>query len=194
MAAQARYEAKPDPDVYYLPDHANNTIPEDIRCQFQTDAFGRVMFFTAPPVDTEKKVKLHHTAKYLAWKAKREELLKEKRKRDAEAKIAGAKEAKRAKSEEAKAFGEGLQKAKEVALEKMNKVLAEETVAQYKVMYGEKWREALDLELKTLERLQDAAVMQGKGRSAIEGDWDTRERKEIAVRGLTSSLEFGVKQ
>jgi len=70
--------------VFYLPDTANAAIPADIREQFQTDAHGRILFFTAPPIpdadEADEKKKLAHTPKYLAWKARqmREKLLKRK--------------------------------------------------------------------------------------------------------------------
>lgn len=189
--AQQRYEAKTDPDVYYLPDHANNTIPEDIRGQFQCDTYGRVLFFTAPPVETEKKVKLGHTAKYLAWRAERDDQVREKRKLA----DAGAPQvAKRAKSEEVAGLAKELEKAKERTLERMNELLAEGTVRQYQALYGEKWREALEVELKALEGLQDRAVAVGEGRSAAEGGWRERDIGKGGVVGMKGALEFGVKQ
>ena len=83
MSAQG-YNAPRPIEVWHLPDPANASIPEDIRKQFQCDEHGRVLFFTAPPLATEEKTKLAHTAKYLAYKVKHEEMLREKRKREAQ--------------------------------------------------------------------------------------------------------------
>ncbi|KAH7138079.1 hypothetical protein B0J11DRAFT_475353 [Dendryphion nanum] len=79
------YKAPQPVEVYILSDHANSQIPQDIREQFQRDEQGRVLFFTAPPLNTPSIVRkegssLGHSARYLAAKAKREALIAAKRK------------------------------------------------------------------------------------------------------------------
>jgi chromatin structure-remodeling complex subunit RSC1/2 len=190
---QQRYEAKPDPEVYFLPDVANNSIPEDIRRQFQTDAYGRVLFFTVPPVDVEPKTKLGHTAKYLAWKAEREATLKEKRAKRAseEASLAQAsQQSKRARSVE---LEQAMAKAKLEAVERLNDSLAEATVAEYKANFGEKWREALEMDLGALERGQDGVSRFNGEKGARERVKAEEERREARVKGLDGMLEFGVR-
>jgi hypothetical protein len=68
-------------EVYVLPDSANASIPKDIRDRFHTDELGRVLFFTGPPVETDKVSHsgLRHSASYLAKKIKREQELKEQK-------------------------------------------------------------------------------------------------------------------
>jgi chromatin structure-remodeling complex subunit RSC1/2 len=69
-------------EVFHLSDIANAAIPEDIRKQFHCDDHGRVLFFSAPPVDyiPPSTQKLGHSLKYLA--AKEEHQIKvEERKR-----------------------------------------------------------------------------------------------------------------
>lgn len=82
------YQAPQPVEVYHLPDAVNNGIPPDIRSQFQCDDFGRLLFFTTPPVDvrpTEKEgAGLAHSAKYLAAMQRRNEERQRKRKRDEE--------------------------------------------------------------------------------------------------------------
>lgn len=87
----------PDPsEVWHLPEAAQQSIPADVRAQFQTDHKGRLLLFTTPPQmpgpppsdgdekKGERKV-LRHSAKYLAFRAQKErERLEAKRKREEE--------------------------------------------------------------------------------------------------------------
>ena len=79
---QTNYRDPPPIEVYTLPDHANLSIPMEVREQYQRDEFGRVLFFTTPPVAVEdKKAGMGgHSVRYLAARARREEMLKQKRK------------------------------------------------------------------------------------------------------------------
>ena len=88
----ASYKTPQPIEVWSLNDAANAAIPQDIREQFQCDEEGRVLFFTAPPIDTEtlatSEVKsdlpLGHSVSYLAAKADRDAKVREGRKRKAE--------------------------------------------------------------------------------------------------------------
>lgn len=75
------YRDPPPIEVYTLPDHANLSIPLEVREQYQRDEFGRVLFFTTPPVtvDEPKSSASGHSVRYLAAKARREEVLSKKR-------------------------------------------------------------------------------------------------------------------
>ena len=94
------YNPPRPPEVYTLPDNVNEVLPPEIRENFQQDAVGRVLFFTAPPLDRSHKgmappsADLGHSIKYLAgrqqWLAERERKRKE---RDEE--VTAAKSAKR---------------------------------------------------------------------------------------------------
>ena len=76
------YNPPRPPEVYTLPDAVNDTVPEEVRRQFRCDSAGRVLFFTAPPLDRTGKplspgsAGLGHSAKYLSgrkeWLAERE--------------------------------------------------------------------------------------------------------------------------
>lgn len=77
------YRDPPPIEVYTLPDHANLSIPPEIREQYQRDEFGHVLFFTAPPVCTSNGASDSlggHSVRYLAEKARRAEQLAQKRK------------------------------------------------------------------------------------------------------------------
>lgn len=78
-------------ETYVLSDSANETIPKEIRDRFPQDDEGRILFFTKPPQDTshivsgrsesEKGKPLAHTQEYLDAKAKRDELIRQKKRR-----------------------------------------------------------------------------------------------------------------
>ena len=81
-------------DVFVLPDHVNESIPEDIRVQYPQDDQGRVLFFTKPPVDTrsilsgrlegEGRKPLAHSAKFQEYKAALQRKIKEKEEKERE--------------------------------------------------------------------------------------------------------------
>jgi chromatin structure-remodeling complex subunit RSC1/2 len=189
---QAGYNAPRPIEVWHLPDPANASIPEDIRRQFQCDEHGRVLFFTAPPLVTSASEKKGpaHTAKYLAYKAKREEMLKEKRKRDTGDFGAAAEARKRAKSEEVLGANRQLDAAKKAALEKMEDLLVDATIEDYKNVYGSDWKQKIDEELVLLEKKQTEEARRMAEREKLEQEWALRDRRDLAVRGLNSSLEF----
>ncbi|KAG4025084.1 hypothetical protein MFRU_067g00130 [Monilinia fructicola] len=91
-------------EVYTLPDAANSSIPADVRSQFHSDEFGRIIFYTSPPLDSnpvpEESQKLGHSLKYLANKVRRKEELEKKRKlREIELQIEATERSKRIKAD-----------------------------------------------------------------------------------------------
>ncbi|KAM0154753.1 hypothetical protein ACHAPC_008089 [Botrytis cinerea] len=126
-------------EVYTLPDAANSAIPADVRSQFHTDEFGRVIFYTSPPLESnpisEDSQVLGHSLKYLANKARRKEELEKKRKvREIELEIEASERLKRTKAEaeartqaildtqvkHIKAWTEDLQKGTEALYKQLN--------------------------------------------------------------------------
>lgn len=73
-------------EVYTLPDGLDASIPPEIRDQFQRDDQGRVLFFTAPPLNrphpgvAKEHAGLGHSVAYLADKKQRDEEREKKRK------------------------------------------------------------------------------------------------------------------
>lgn len=71
-------------EVYTLSDSANSLIPADIGAQFHQDEFGRIIFYTTPPIDvnpvSQEVQKLGHSLKYLADKVRCKEEDEKKRK------------------------------------------------------------------------------------------------------------------
>ena len=93
-----------DQEVYTLAEMANASIPADIRAQFQTDQYGKVIFFTTPPLDInplpEEAQSLGHSLRYLADKARHKEEDEKKRKaREIELETAANERLKRMKSD-----------------------------------------------------------------------------------------------
>lgn len=72
-------------EVYHLNDAANSAIPADIREEFHTDDQGRVLFFTAPPLDPippTTQQGLAHSAKYIAARRERMKRIAEKKRKE----------------------------------------------------------------------------------------------------------------
>jgi chromatin structure-remodeling complex subunit RSC1/2 len=105
------YNPPRPPEVYTLPDNLNDVFPDEVRQSFQHDSAGRILFFTAPPLDrlhkgvSNESAGLGHSIKYLAgkqqWLANRETKRKQRDENDAleskkriELKAAAAREAK----------------------------------------------------------------------------------------------------
>ncbi|KAK5729631.1 hypothetical protein LTR17_011818 [Elasticomyces elasticus] len=70
-------------EVYTLPDQANLSIPFEVRGQYLRDEMGRVLFFTAPPVEVGTRTGSGvrgHSVRYLAERGRRKGMLERKRK------------------------------------------------------------------------------------------------------------------
>lgn len=165
-----------------------------MRSQFQCDENGHLLFFTTPPAASEPSVRLGHTAKYLAYKSKREEMLREKRKAETLNSGTEGEARKRAKSEELILRERIKEQARVKALEVMEDALADATVAEFRAVYGEGWREAMERELQELERKQGEAEKLREERERVEDEWKVREREALAIRGLGGNLELVIKR
>jgi chromatin structure-remodeling complex subunit RSC1/2 len=124
------YRDPPPIEVYTLPDQANLSIPAEVREQYQRDEFGRVLFFTTPPVSVAANTVSGttvrgHSVRYLAAKARREEELAQRRKQHALEKQHEARAAKKAKLEQDKQTELDIEAMKIRALSVMEKQLAE---------------------------------------------------------------------
>ncbi|CAG7997621.1 unnamed protein product [Penicillium nalgiovense] len=88
-------------EVFHLSDAANAAIPEDIRDQFHCDDHGRVLFFSAPPVDfiPSSKQKLGHSLKYLATKEEHQKKVVERKRKLADEQMEREDAAKRQRAE-----------------------------------------------------------------------------------------------
>lgn len=124
----ANYRDPPPIEVYTLPDQANLSIPPEVRERYQRDEFGRVLFFTTPPVATSNNtagtITGGHSVRYLAAKARRaEELAKKRHERDLQ-KQAEERVSKKARVEAATETEESIKEMKKKALSVMEQQLA----------------------------------------------------------------------
>jgi chromatin structure-remodeling complex subunit RSC1/2 len=175
-------------EVYTLAEAANSSIPADIRAQFHHDEFGKVIFYTAPPLDVnpvpEETQSLGHSLRYLADKARRKEEGEKKRKaRDASLEAAATENLKRFKTdEEAKKIWIASQKLN--ALRKWSVNLDKGTDELYQRLHGENWKEVRDLEA------YDLAVRQERAFSLQRDIENHRKQKEADKDGKISSFKW----
>ncbi len=148
-------------EIYHLPENANSAIPEETRNQFQQDAHGHVLFWTAPPVETLPSVKpgsaIGHTARYLADKLRAKNAAREKRKaeglpeKEEDQPDRAAKSVKHGVDDVTR---QRIEELKVKALTKWNEQLQASTDDIYKKLYGQHWEEGKKYELEKLARKQ----------------------------------------
>ncbi|KAF2018342.1 Bromodomain-containing protein [Aaosphaeria arxii CBS 175.79] len=187
------YKAPQPVEVYVLSDHANSQIPPEIREQFQRDEQGRILFFTAPPLNTTSVVKkegsaLGHSAKYLAAKAKKEALRAEKRK----AQAAGADESeaatKRACVEASDKFNRELSELRFQAIHALEDQLAITTKQELEALFpGRISKESIVQSIENLSAIQSEAIARNLDREAKREK--EKSTKHIPITGMTVRLE-----
>ena len=178
--------------MYILSDHANLSIPQEVREQFQRDEKGRVLFFTAPPLNVEQPLTkngrvLGHSARYLAAKAKKDAMRAAKRK----AGEAGATEreqvSKKAKTDEEENFKRAVSELGTKALKALEDQLAAATKAELETSFNGRTKEGLAKVLDQLIEAQKLTV-----RQKMEHELHVLEREEAkrtTVTGMTARLE-----
>ena len=79
----SNYNPPRQPEVYTFDEMANSNVPVDIRAQFHHDKGGKIIWYTAPPLDfdplPQQKQALGHSLRYLADKARNKEAERKKR-------------------------------------------------------------------------------------------------------------------
>ncbi|CAK4034236.1 Chromatin structure-remodeling complex subunit RSC1 [Lecanosticta acicola] len=168
----ASYRDPPSIEVYTLPDAANLSIPPEVREQYQRDEFGRVLFFTTPPLNLEQEGPRGHSVRYLAEKARRAETLAKKRKERELQKQAEERTAKKARLEESEQTAAQIDQLKRQALNVLDKQLAES------VAHG-----LDDRDLGTLSASHEAALDRKK-------QMEDNQRRRIAMRSVTLGSTF----
>lgn len=186
------YRAPQPVEVYVLPDHANASIPADVREQFQQDEQGRVLFFTAPPVNnpgfvTEEGQALGHSARYLATKAKRDAQRAAKRKAE-QAEIAGREDAaKKARADAEDKLQKDVAALSAKAISALEDQLAYATRTSLQATGGDNAPGVLEKSLDRLIAVQVDAVSKRLEREAkLE---QQKLSSQIAITGMTVRLE-----
>jgi chromatin structure-remodeling complex subunit RSC1/2 len=170
-------------EIYTLAETANSSIPADIRNQFQQDDYGKVLFFTAPPLDVnpipEKVQPLGHSLRYLADKARNKEADEKKRKERADRLEQDAAE----RVKRIKASDEGMkqwiedQKCK--ALLNLADHIDKGTDELYKQMHGDDWQEMRKQDLIKLAAKQEEEIKKQKRHE--EYLEDVKKRSEVKL-------------
>jgi chromatin structure-remodeling complex subunit RSC1/2 len=189
---QPNYKAPQPIETYILNDAANASIPEDIRSQFQRDEKGRVLFFTAPPLNVPQPLSkdgraLGHSARYLAARAKRAAAKAAKRTADASDRPQPAKRAHLANDDDdATQTAISALSAKTVAA--LEAQLAAATKAEFAALYGDEGMQAgVD---RALAHMLDAQADALRGAKLREERVRARdEKRRIVVTGMTGRLE-----
>ncbi|KAF8866168.1 Bromodomain-containing protein [Acephala macrosclerotiorum] len=176
-------------EVYTLPEGANNAIAPEIRAQFHTDDYGKILFYTAPPLDInplpENAQRLGHSLRYLADKARNRAADAEKRKaRELEKEAEAVERSKRQKVEAEIAQNAMIEK-KLNAIKIWSKGMDAGTDELYKQMNGENWQEVRDADQARLAVLQDQAT--GKEKENQEYQKARAEEKDLKI-GTYNSL------
>jgi chromatin structure-remodeling complex subunit RSC1/2 len=173
-------------EVYTLPDSANALIPADIRSQFHRDEYGKVIFFTAPPLDVnpvpEEAQALGHSLRYLADKARKKEADEKKRKaREAELETAAHDRLKRMKTDQ-EGKKQWLLDQKIKAMNDWAMNMDKGTDDLYKQIHGENWKEMRELDLCKLAVAQEEAL---KKQKEIEAFKDAgKKKREVLITGF----------
>ena len=179
-------------EVYVLNDHANASIPQDIRDQFQRDERGRVLFFTAPPLNVDPPLSkegrtLGHSARYLAAKAKKDAMKAAKRKgesADVEEREAAAKQA---KVEEEKRFEQVVSDLRTKALQALEDQLAASTKSDMNELFNGDPEAGISSILDQLVDSQKAAETKSLQRELHVLEQQATKRN--VVTGMTTRLE-----
>ncbi|KAF2122046.1 chromatin structure-remodeling complex protein rsc1 [Lophiotrema nucula] len=187
------YKAPQPVEVYILNDHANASIPPEIREQFQRDEQGRVLFFTAPPINSSQIVQkegsaLGHSARYLAAKKKRDELRAAKRKAEEVQAPEREAAAKKAREEAGVQFNKSVHDLGKKAVQALEDQLAQATVRELEgLLSGKEVKSVLEKQIDQLTEVQRVTIARNREREARLAR-EKAGRKE-PVRGMTVALE-----
>jgi chromatin structure-remodeling complex subunit RSC1/2 len=189
------YKVPQPVECFILNDHANASIPQEIREQFQRDEKGRVLFFTAPPLNVEQPLTkegraLGHSARYLAAKAKKEATKALKRKADEADAPERDEAAKRAKLAEEEKFKQAVKDLNTKALKALEDQLAAATKSELEATFNGKTKEGLASMLQQLTEQQKLAERKKLERELHE--IEREERKKMTVTGMTGRLEENI--
>jgi chromatin structure-remodeling complex subunit RSC1/2 len=188
----AGYKAPQPVEVFVLNDHANLSIPVEIREQFQRDEKGRVLFFTAPPLNVEQPLSkegraLGHSARYLAAKAKKDAMRAEKRKAEEADAAVRAEATKKARLDEEQKFKQAVSELGAKTLKALEDQLAAATKSELEASFNGKTKEGLAQMLDQLTLSQKLAAQK-----KLERELHVLEREEerrTTVTGMTVRLE-----
>jgi chromatin structure-remodeling complex subunit RSC1/2 len=167
-------------EVWTLADTANASIPADIRAQFHHDEYGKIIFFTSPPLDAnpvpEEVQTLGHSLRYLADKARNKEADEKKRKaREIELESAATERLKRIKSDE-EGNKQWILDQKVKALQSWSADTEKGTDELYKTLHGDNWQQEKERDVARLAIQQELAF---KKQKELEKFREERKVKDV---------------
>jgi chromatin structure-remodeling complex subunit RSC1/2 len=189
---QPNYKAPQPIETYILNDAANASIPEDIRSQFQRDEKGRVLFFTAPPLNVPQPLSkdgrpLGHSARYLAARAKR--AAAKSAKRSADTSSDRHQPAKRAHLDSDAVTDTAIAALRTKAVSALETQLAAAAKAEFVALYGDDGLRSGVVDV-ALSGLLDAQAEAARAAERREERLRMREEaRRITVSGMTGRLE-----
>jgi chromatin structure-remodeling complex subunit RSC1/2 len=191
------YKAPNPIEVWHLPEAANQSIPEDIRSQFQQDTHGRVLFFTAPPEPPaeESKPRLAHSTTYLAVRGRQlKERLEAKKRGPEESEVFGPESlpvVKKTRVEHDAPHGMSVEEVCQRAMDSINNTLADGLIADCQRLYPEgEWQQAI---ADHLNKVADGLLESAKHLEECQAKKDEEariRREELTVSGLTSIMDY----
>lgn len=173
-------------EIYTLSETANSAIPADVRSQFHRDDYGKILFFTSPPLNVDplpqKSQFIGHSLRYLADKARNKEADEKKRKaRVARLEEEAQERAKRVKAEE-QSMTEILLERKAKALGKWTADMEKGTDALYEHLHGENWEAVRKQDMAKMIIRQELASKEKKEKE--EFYQEIKKRDEAKNSGL----------
>lgn len=173
-------------EVWTLADTANSSIPVDIRAQFHHDEYGKIIFYTSPPLDAnpvpEEVQNLGHSLRYLADKARNKEADEKKRKaREVELEAAATERMKRMKADE-ESKKQWICDQKVDALKTWSAQTEKGTDELYKKLHGENWQQIKQLDLAKLAVEQKQASNRQKELEEFQNERKTKN--EVKITGF----------
>lgn len=188
----AAYKAPQPVEVYVLNDHANASIPQDIREQFQRDEKGRVLFFTAPPLNVDQPLTkegraLGHSARYLAARAKKEQAKAEKRKLDSASAPEREAAAKRARADKEAAFKTAVSELSAKTIKALEDQLTITTKMEFELAFNGQTKQGVSMAVDWLAKAQEQVLARN-----VEREVHLRQREEskkVIITGMTAMLE-----
>jgi len=173
-------------EVYTLSDTANAAIPADIRNQFHRDEMGRVIFYTAPPLDAnpipEEKQNLSHSLQYLADKARNKEADEKKRKAHSLQLEAEASERLKRIKTDAEGKKQWLVDQKVAALQSWCADMDHGTDELYKKMHRDDWKDVREFDVNKLAVLQAEEFIKKKELESFRKE--TLAKKDVKITGF----------
>jgi chromatin structure-remodeling complex subunit RSC1/2 len=176
-------------EVYTLPDAGNNAIAPEIRSQFHTDAWGRILFYTTPPLTNNdpvpaEKQTLGHSLRYLADKARNKQSDAAKRKaRELELEAKAIEASKRVKIEQ-EIERQAMIEINTQLIKKWSYNIDAGTDELYKELHGENWKEVREQDLARLALEQEKATLTKKENLKFETERTAGKELKITGRGL----------